>query len=74
MATQDRSNIVTIATCALTGTFITVFIARQIMKAIVFRKVAVDDLFILLGTVSDFVSAHDTESNPDRLSPSALLS
>jgi hypothetical protein len=48
---MDRSNVITIATCALTGTFITVFIARQIMKAIVFRKVAIDDLFILLATV-----------------------
>jgi hypothetical protein len=70
----NRSNIITIATCALTGTFITVFIARQIMKAIVFRKVAVDDLFILLATVSALMSAHDTGPDSNRLSPSVSLS
>jgi hypothetical protein len=51
-ALVDRSNIITISTCALAGTFIIVFIARQIMKAIVFRKVAIDDLFIFLATAS----------------------
>jgi hypothetical protein len=60
---MDRSNIITIATCALTGTFITVFIARQIMKAIVFRKVAIDDLFILLATVCTPALHHNTHAN-----------
>lgn len=49
---EDRSSIVEIATYALTGTFVLFFIARQIMKAIVFRKLALDDLFIFLATVS----------------------
>ncbi|KAF3037065.1 hypothetical protein E8E12_002586 [Didymella heteroderae] len=47
---EDRSNIIEIATYALTGTVVLFFIARQIMKAIVFRKLALDDLFILLAT------------------------
>lgn len=49
---ENRSSIVEVATYALTGMFVLFFIARQIMKAIVFRKLALDDLFILLATVS----------------------
>lgn len=49
---QDRSGTIELVTYALTGAFVIFFIARQIMKAIVFRKVALDDLFILLATVS----------------------
>ena len=51
MDSHARSNTITIATYALTGALVLFFIARQIMKAIVFRKVALDDLFILLATV-----------------------
>ena len=51
-ARKDRSDTIEIATYALTGAFVVFFIARQVMKAIVFRKVALDDLFILLATVS----------------------
>ncbi|KAJ8113088.1 hypothetical protein OPT61_g4697 [Boeremia exigua] len=47
---EDRSGTIEIVTYALTGTFVVFFIARQIMKAIVFRKMALDDLFILLAT------------------------
>lgn len=49
---EDRSTIIEVTTYALAGAFILFFIARQVMKAIVFRKVAFDDLFILLATVS----------------------
>lgn len=49
---DDRSSVVELVTYALTGTLVLFFIARQIMKAIVFRKLALDDLFILLATVS----------------------
>lgn len=49
---QDRSNTISIVTYTLTGTFVAFFIARQIMKAVVFRKLALDDIFILLATVS----------------------
>ncbi len=49
---QDRSATIGLVTYVLTGAFVLFFIARQIMKAIVFRKVALDDLFILLATVS----------------------
>jgi hypothetical protein len=52
VALKDRSDTITITTCALTAAFVIFFIARQFMKAIVFRKVALDDLFILLATVS----------------------
>ncbi|KAF1359302.1 hypothetical protein EJ07DRAFT_40773, partial [Lizonia empirigonia] len=48
---QDRSNTITIATYALTGAFVTFFIARQIMKVIVFRRFALDDVFISLATM-----------------------
>lgn len=56
---EDRSAVIEITTYALTGALIVFFIARQVMKAIVFRKVAVDDLFILLATVS--ISLHVTK-------------
>ena len=48
---EDRSSVIEVATYALTGALILCFIARQVMKAIVFRKVALDDIFILLATV-----------------------
>jgi hypothetical protein len=48
---EDRSGVIEVATYALTGALILCFIARQVMKAIVFRKVALDDIFILLATV-----------------------
>lgn len=48
----DRTNVIKVATWTLLGITVTVFVARQIMKAIVFRRVALDDLFILLATVS----------------------
>ncbi|KAJ4992399.1 hypothetical protein SVAN01_02108 [Stagonosporopsis vannaccii] len=48
---EDRTSAISITTYALTGAFVVIFIARQVMKAIVFRKVALDDLFILLATV-----------------------
>ncbi|KAF2998435.1 hypothetical protein E8E13_000162 [Curvularia kusanoi] len=47
---EDRSPVIEIATYASAGALILFFIARQIMKAIVFRKVALDDLFILMAT------------------------
>ncbi|KAH6629213.1 hypothetical protein C7974DRAFT_183164 [Boeremia exigua] len=48
---EDRSGKIEMVTYVLTGAFVVFFIARQIMKAIVFRKVALDDLFILLATI-----------------------
>ena len=51
---RDRSNTIASVTYALTGVFVVFFIARQIMKAIVFRKLALDDFFMLLATVSKF--------------------
>ena len=50
---EDRSDVIEVATYALTGALILCFIARQVMKAIVFRKVALDDVFILLATVCE---------------------
>jgi hypothetical protein len=48
---EDRSNSIKLATWILLGITIAVFIARQIMKAVVFRKVALDDIFICAATV-----------------------
>ena len=62
---EDKSSIVEIATYALTGTLVLFFIARQIMKAIVFRKLALDDFFILLATVS-VSSIHRDSANDER--------
>lgn len=62
---EDRSSIVEIATYALTGTFVLFFIARQIMKAIVFRKLAWDDIFILLAAVS-VITIHRGRADNDR--------
>ncbi|KAF1850267.1 uncharacterized protein K460DRAFT_350343 [Cucurbitaria berberidis CBS 394.84] len=47
----DRTNAIKIASWSLMGITVAVFIARQLMKAIVFRRVALDDLFILFATV-----------------------
>ena len=62
----DRSNVIEVATYASAGALVLFFIARQVMKAVVFRKVAVDDLFILLATVSTSLCWHIT-SNVCRL-------
>lgn len=62
---KDKSETIEIATYALTGALVMFFIARQIMKAIVFRKVALDDLFILLATVSR-IGVWQTSTDPDR--------
>jgi hypothetical protein len=53
MEDGDRSNDIKLATWTLLGVTIAVFIARQIMKAIVFRKVALDDIFICAATVCE---------------------
>lgn len=62
---EDRSSIVEIATYALTGTFVLFFLARQIMKTIVFRKLAWDDIFILLAAVS-VITIHRGLADNDR--------
>jgi len=62
---EDRSSIVEVATYALTGTLVLFFIAHQIMKTIVFRKLALDDLFILLATVSESAD-HGKVTDKDR--------
>jgi len=67
---EDRTSAINIATYALTGAFLAVFIARQVMKAIVFRRVALDDLFILLATVRwllVYKTLHLTLDRPLRL-------
>jgi hypothetical protein len=48
---EDKSRNIKIATWILLGITVAVFVARQIMKAIVFRTVALDDFFILAATV-----------------------
>jgi hypothetical protein len=47
----DKARSIKVATWILLGVTIAVFIARQIMKAVVFRTVALDDVFICAATV-----------------------
>lgn len=53
----DRTTAIKIASWTILGTTVVVFFARQIMKAFVFRRFALDDLFILLATVSNTVES-----------------
>jgi hypothetical protein len=48
---EDRSSTIKVATWILLGVTVAFFFTRQVMKAIVFRKVALDDFFILAATV-----------------------
>jgi hypothetical protein len=48
----DRSKTVKIATWTLLGVTVAFVVMRQFMKASVLRKAALDDVFILLATVS----------------------
>jgi hypothetical protein len=47
----DRSSIIKVATWTLLVVTVAVVIARQIMKATAFRKIALDDFLILAATV-----------------------
>ncbi|KAF1829860.1 hypothetical protein BDW02DRAFT_127647 [Decorospora gaudefroyi] len=47
----DHTNAIKIASWTILSITVLVFIARQVMKAVVFRRAALDDLFILLATV-----------------------
>ncbi|ORY10111.1 hypothetical protein BCR34DRAFT_470418, partial [Clohesyomyces aquaticus] len=49
---ENKSTAVTIATWLLTVTFIIMFLSREAIKFVVLRKFQVDDLLILLATVS----------------------
>jgi hypothetical protein len=51
MTEQKESGSVQITTWILLGFTVSVFVARQVTKAIVFRKVALDDLFMVSATV-----------------------
>jgi hypothetical protein len=48
---EDRSKSIKLASWILLGVTVAVFIARQVLKAVVFRKVALDDIFICIATV-----------------------
>ncbi|KAH3913856.1 hypothetical protein HBI56_056970 [Parastagonospora nodorum] len=48
---QDRSDSILLATWILLGVTVSVFFARQVLKAVVLQKVTVDDLLIFLATV-----------------------
>jgi hypothetical protein len=47
----DESNAIRITSCIILSVTVIVFIARQAMKAVVFRRAALDDLFILSASV-----------------------
>jgi hypothetical protein len=48
---KNRSGSIKFATWILLGVTVATFVARQVMKGIVFRKLALDDFFILVATV-----------------------
>jgi hypothetical protein len=48
----DRSDSIKTATWILLGITIAIFLARQVMKAVVFRNVMLDDFFMFAATVS----------------------
>jgi hypothetical protein len=66
---QDRSKTIEIATWALFGTIVTIFVARQVMKAFVFRKVALDDFFMLAATVGRWFYHQNYTADATRFSP-----
>jgi hypothetical protein len=47
----DQGNAVRIASCIILSVTVVIFIARQVMKAVVFRRAALDDLFIFCALV-----------------------
>jgi hypothetical protein len=47
----DENNAIRITSCIILSVTVIVFIARQAMKAVVFRRAALDDLFILSASV-----------------------
>jgi orotidine-5'-phosphate decarboxylase len=70
---QDRSEAISLATWVVLGVTVSVFIARQVMKALVFRKVALDDFFIFAATVSTSGSCRKVQANMSRCSLSLYL-
>jgi hypothetical protein len=67
---EDRSNSIRAATWTLLGVTVAFFITRQIMKAIVFRKVALDDFFILAATVCNHENISKASLKTSRYRPS----
>jgi tellurite resistance protein TehA-like permease len=49
----NRTDALKIASCIIFGVTVVFIIARQIMKAVVFHRAGLDDLFILLASVSN---------------------
>lgn len=49
---QDRSDNILLATWIILGVTVSVFFARQVVKAVVLQKVALDDFLIFMATVS----------------------
>lgn len=48
---QDQSGNIKTATWVILGVTVAAFMVRQTMKAVVFRRVALDDLFIAVAVV-----------------------
>lgn len=51
----DRTTAIKISSWTLLSVTVVVFIARQVMKTIVFRRLALDDALALVAAVSDFL-------------------
>ncbi len=73
-----RTESIKVGSCTILGVIVVVFLTRQFMKATVFRKVAIDDLFVLVATVSSLVLLQQSQLNPadtcDRSLPYNLCS
>jgi hypothetical protein len=48
---QDQSGNIKTATWVILGVTVAAFMVRQTMKAVVFRRIALDDLFIAVAVV-----------------------
>jgi uncharacterized membrane protein len=65
---EDRSRSIRVATWILLGITVAVFVARQIMKAVVFRTIALDDVFICAATVRRNIHLQGNHANMLRCS------
>lgn len=70
----DRSDSIKTATWVLLGVTVAIFLARQIMKAVVFRTVMLDDLFMFAATVGRCGQNYLVLANLHRFSLSDFLS
>jgi hypothetical protein len=71
---NNKSDSIKLATWILLGVTVATFVARQVMKAIVFRKLALDDYFILTATVYTTFNLQELYADFERSLPSGFPS